>query len=119
MRTSRGMGAMRASKMPKGKVVTRKDAPDKVRMFAAGGDDKKPVPREEPSRPLTADEMRRARPKPERTILPDRLFRGESERGDDMIRKPPKKAKGGKVKAAGKLSQRARFAQMLKGMKKQ
>lgn len=95
MRTSRGMGAMRTSKMPTGRTITRKDNPDTVRMFGAGGSAKKSIPREEPSRPLTAEEMRRARPKPDGVKVPDRLFQGESERGDDLIR--DKKAKGGKV----------------------
>ena len=52
MRASRGMGAMRASKMPKGKTIRRKDNPDKVTMYAKGGlaipkkkrPPKKPVP---------------------------------------------------------------------------
>ena len=41
MRSSRGMGAVRTSKMPKGSTITRKDNPDKVRMFAKGGKVKK------------------------------------------------------------------------------
>lgn len=95
MRASRGVGVMRASKMPKGKTITRKDNPDKVRMFGAGGPTSKPNPREESSRPLTPSEMEKAKPKSEGPRVPDRLFRGESERGDDAIR--TKKAKGGKV----------------------
>jgi hypothetical protein len=34
---SRGMGAINPSKMPKGKTITRKDDPNKVEMYAAGG----------------------------------------------------------------------------------
>lgn len=155
MRASRGMGAIRASKMPNGKTITRKDNPDKVRMFNTGGTNKKPTPREEPSQPLTAEQLRRIQEQLEReqgtTRVPDRLFQGESER-DDTTRKPVKKAKGGKAnfiqsaikkpgalraslgakpgkpipagklakaaKAPGKLGQRARFAEMLKGFKK-
>ena len=37
MRSSRGMGAIRPSKMPKGKTIYRKDNPDAVEMFAEGG----------------------------------------------------------------------------------
>ena len=41
MRPSRGMGAMRASKMPKAKTIRRKDNPDEVTMYAKGGKVKK------------------------------------------------------------------------------
>ena len=37
MRASRGMGAIAPSKMPKGKVIRRKDNPDAVDMYKAGG----------------------------------------------------------------------------------
>jgi hypothetical protein len=37
MRASRGMGAVMPSKMPKGKVVTRKDNPDQVDFYKKGG----------------------------------------------------------------------------------
>lgn len=37
MRASRGMGAINPSKMPKAKVITRKDNPDAVDMYAKGG----------------------------------------------------------------------------------
>ena len=37
MRPSRGMGAIRPSKMPKGKTIYRKDDPDAVEMYADGG----------------------------------------------------------------------------------
>jgi hypothetical protein len=37
MRASRGMGAVMPSKMPKGKVVTRKDNPDQVDFYKEGG----------------------------------------------------------------------------------
>jgi len=37
MRPSRGMGAVRASKMPGGKMITRKDNPGKVTAFGKGG----------------------------------------------------------------------------------
>ena len=37
MMASRGMGAIRASKMPKKKVIERKDDPNDVDMYAEGG----------------------------------------------------------------------------------
>jgi len=37
MRPSRGMGAIRSSKMPKAKIIKRKDKPQDVEMFAGGG----------------------------------------------------------------------------------
>ena len=40
MMPSRGMGAVRPSKMPKAKTVIRKDDPNKVKMFKAGGESK-------------------------------------------------------------------------------
>jgi hypothetical protein len=40
MRPSRGMGAIRPSKMPKAKTIRRKDNPDEVTMFAEGGESK-------------------------------------------------------------------------------
>lgn len=40
MKVSRGMGAIAPSKMPKAKTVIRKDDPNKVTMFAKGGESK-------------------------------------------------------------------------------
>ena len=37
MIASRGMGAMRSSKMPKGKTVVRKDNPNDVEVYKEGG----------------------------------------------------------------------------------
>ncbi len=37
MRASRGMGDINPSKMPKGKVIRRKDNPDAVDMYKKGG----------------------------------------------------------------------------------
>ena len=37
MRPSRGMGDINPSKMPKKKIITRKDNPDKVNYYAQGG----------------------------------------------------------------------------------
>ena len=38
MIASRGMGAIRSSKMPKAKTITRKDDPDKVTVYKEGGE---------------------------------------------------------------------------------
>ena len=38
MRPSRDMGAIRPSKMPKAKTITRKDNPNKVKVFKEGGE---------------------------------------------------------------------------------
>ena len=38
MRPSRGMGDINPSKMPGRKTITRKDDPNKVAMYAAGGE---------------------------------------------------------------------------------
>lgn len=38
MIASRGMGDIRASKMPKAKTVTRKDDPNKVEVYKKGGE---------------------------------------------------------------------------------
>jgi hypothetical protein len=40
MMPSRGMGAIRPSKMPKAKTITRKDDPNEVKMYAKGGESK-------------------------------------------------------------------------------
>jgi hypothetical protein len=37
MRASRGMGDIAPSKMPKKKIITRKDDPNKVELFKKGG----------------------------------------------------------------------------------
>ena len=37
MRASRGMGAIAPSKMPKKKIITRKDNPEDVEMYKKGG----------------------------------------------------------------------------------
>ena len=40
MRPCRGMGIINPSKMPKAKTIIRKDDPNKVKMFAEGGESK-------------------------------------------------------------------------------
>ena len=49
MMASRGMGAIAPSKMPKGKTVTRKDAPESVTAFAKGGETQDPYKVEDAS----------------------------------------------------------------------
>jgi hypothetical protein len=133
------MGAISASKMPKAKTIDRKDNPDKVKMYAEGGKVDKPKPKEKSPTP---EEIRAGRMNPPK-ITPDqhRMMQGETmvgkAKGGKWIQKAIKKpgalraslgAKKGKpipakklaaaAKAPGKLGQRARFAQVLRGMKK-
>jgi hypothetical protein len=137
MRSSRGMGAISPSKMPKAKTITRKDNPDKVEMYAEGG---KVKPSEKPVKklPPSGEDMVGTKP-----LVTD-------DKGKEYIPEIRRKAKGGKwiqkaikkpgalraslgakkgepipakklakaAKAPGKLGQRARFAQVLRGMKK-
>lgn len=88
------MGAMKASKMPKAKTIRRKDNPDEVTMYAKGG---------------SAKFIQKAIKKP--GALREQLgVKGE--------KKIPSKTLAKAAKAPGKLGQRARFAQLLKGFKK-
>jgi hypothetical protein len=92
------MGGMNPSKMPKAKTIIRKDDPNKVMVYAKGGSVKPMTPEDKrtvevPSRPIVVKpEAKKA--DPPATQVPDRLFRGESERGDDAV---PRRAKGGKA----------------------
>lgn len=93
MRASRGMGDMRASKMPGKKTIRRKDNPDEVAVYAKGGklDISKAI--KKPGALRSALGAKKGKPIP-----------------------AAKLAKA--AKAPGKLGQRARFAQLLKGFKK-
>jgi len=165
MRPSRGMGAVKASKMPKAKTITRKDNPDKVEMYAKGGKVKKynaagsvedafgrirdimdrPRPKAEPKKEAP---MKRLGPSDEDIVGKQPLVKGPD--GKPYVPESRRKAKGGKfiqqaikkpgalraslgakkgepipakklakaAKAPGKLGQRARFAEMLKGFRK-
>lgn len=93
MRPSRGMGDMKSSKMPKGKTIRRKDNPDEVKVFAKGG----------------KLDISKAIKKP--GALHEQM-------GVPQGKKIPAKALAKAAKAPGKLGQRARFAQVLKGFKK-
>ena len=94
MRASRGMGAMSPSKMPGKKVIKRKDKPQDVAMYAKGG---------------KANFIQKAIKKP--GALHEQM-------GVPKGKKIPAKALAKAAKAPGKLGQRARFAQVLKGFKK-
>lgn len=95
MRPSRGMGDMKASKMPKGKKIIRKDNPNVVTEYAKGG--------------ATKNFIAGAIKKP--GALRESLG---AKKGEPIPAKKLAKA----AKAPGKLGQRARFAQVLKGFKK-
>lgn len=94
MRPSRGMGDMKASKMPGKKIIKRKDKPQDVEMYAKGGSTKF---------------IQKAIKKPGAL----RAALG-AKKGEPIPAKKLAKA----AKAPGKLGQRARFAQVLKGFKK-
>lgn len=94
MRPSRGMGDMKASKMPGKKTIRRKDNPDEVQVYAKGG---------------KAKFIQAAIKKPGAL----RAALG-AKKGEPIPAKKLAKA----AKAPGKLGQRARFAQVLKGFKK-
>lgn len=94
MRPSRGMGDMKASKMPKGKTIRRKDNPDDVTVYAKGG---------------KANFIQKAIKKPGALRAEMGVKKGE---------KIPAKKLAAAAKKPGKLGQRARFAQLLKGFKK-
>lgn len=88
------MGAMKASKMPKAKTIRRKDNPDEVTMYAKGGKTK-----------FIQEAIKK----------PGALRAQLGVKGDKKI---PAKTLAKAAKAPGKLGQRARFAQLLKGFKK-
>jgi hypothetical protein len=94
MRPSRGMGDMNPSKMPKGKTITRKDDPNKVSMYAKGG---------------STSFIQKAIKKP--GALHEAL-------GVPKDKKIPAKKLAAAAKKPGKIGQRARFAEILKGFKK-
>lgn len=94
MRPSRGMGDMKASKMPGKKTIKRKDKPQDVAMYAKGG---------------KTNFIQKAIKKP--GALHEQM-------GIPKGKKIPAKALAKAAKAPGKLGQRARFAQVLKGFKK-
>lgn len=97
MRPSRGMGDMKASKMPKAKTIRRKDNPDEVTVYAKGGEAK------------GGKFIQKAIKKPGALRAEMGVKKGE---------KIPAKKLAAAAKKPGKIGQRARFAQLLKGFKK-
>ena len=93
MRACRGMGAISKSKMPGAKTIRRKDNPDDVTMYAKGG----------------KLDISKAIKKP--GALHEQM-------GIPKGKKIPAGKLAKAAKAPGKLGQRARFAQLLKGFKK-
>lgn len=90
MMPSRGMGAVLPSKMPKAKTVERKDDPNKVEMYAKGG--------------WIKDAIKK----------PGAL---RAELGAKKGQPIPAKKLAAAAKKPGKLGQRARLAETLKGFK--
>jgi hypothetical protein len=89
------MGAMKASKMPGKKTIKRKDNPDDVSVYAKGGKAKLDI---------------------------SKAIKKPGALREELGAKKGEKIPAGKLakaaKAPGKLGQRARFAQLLKGFKK-
>jgi hypothetical protein len=121
--------------MPKGKTITRKDDPDKVKMYAKAGvatskTPAKPPVRNDPIERKTGD--KRDPEYGDYVIPPKKMAKGGNFIKDAIKKpgalraslgaKPGKPIPAGKLakaaKAPGKLGQRARFAEMLKGFKK-
>mgnify|MGYP006291136409 FL=1 len=96
MRPSRGMGDIRPSKMPGGKTIIRKDKPQDVEMYKKGG--------------VTKDKWIKDAIK-----KPGALRKQLGVKGDKPI---PAGKLASAAKKPGKLGQRARLAETLKGMKK-
>lgn len=138
MRASRGMGAVRASKMPSGKTITRKDNPDKVKVFGAGGSTDDPLKDKTGTKkdPEYGDFVladRNKKPAKPTKSTPKMAKGGKANWIKGAIKKPgalheqlgvpkgekiPAKKLAKAAKAPGKLGQRARFAEVLKGMRK-
>ena len=97
MRPSRGMGDIKASKMPKAKTIRRKDNPDDVTVYAKGG------------KAGGGEFIQKAIKKP--GALHEQM-------GVPKGKKIPAKALAKAAKAPGKMGQRARLAQTLRGLKK-
>ena len=94
MRASRGMGDINPSKMPKGKKIIRKDDPNKVEVFKEGG--------------MAKNWIAGAIKKPGALRKSLGVKKGE---------KIPAGKLAKAAKAPGKMGQRARLAQTLKGFK--
>jgi hypothetical protein len=95
MMASRGMGAIKPSKMPKGRGIVRKDNPNDVEVYKEGG--------------MTKNWIAGAIKKPGAL---------RKELGAKAGQPIPAKKLAAAAKKPGKIGQRARLAQTLKGMKK-
>jgi len=95
MRASRGMGDINPSKMPGKKTITRKDDPNKVEVFKEGG--------------MAKNWIAGAIKKPGAL---------RKELGAKAGQPIPAKKLAAAAKKPGKMGQRARLAETLKGMKK-
>lgn len=95
MRASRGMGDINPSKMPGKKTITRKDDPNKVEVFKEGG--------------MAKNWIAGAIKKPGAL---------RKELGAKAGQPIPAKKLAAAAKKPGKIGQRARLAETLKGMKK-
>jgi hypothetical protein len=89
------MGAIAPSKMPKAKTIVRKDNPDDVTMYKEGG--------------MTEKWIQKAIKKPGAL---------HKELGVPEGKKIPAKKLASAAKKSGKVGQRARLAETLKGLKK-
>lgn len=142
MRASRGMGAMMASKMPGKKIIKRKDKPQDVEMYAKGGKVGLYAnihAKRERIKAGSGEKMRKvgAKGAPTADAFRESAKTAKMAKGGKFIQEAIKKpgalraelgAKKGEpipakklakaAKAPGKLGQRARFAQVLKGFKK-
>lgn len=142
MRPSRGMGAMKASKMPKAKTIRRKDNPDDVTVYAKGGkvglyDNinakrkriaagsgekmRKPGSKGAPTEEAFAKSKETAKMATggkwiQKAIKKPGALRAEM--GAKKGEKIPAKKLASAAKKPGKLGQRARFAQTLAKMRK-
>jgi hypothetical protein len=142
MRPSRGMGDMKASKMPKAKTIRRKDNPDDVTVYAKGGkvglyDNinakrkriaagsgekmRKPGSEGAPTEEAFANSKKTAKMAKGGNFIQKAIKKPgalHEQMGIPKGKKIPAKALAKAAKAPGKLGQRARFAQVLKGFKK-
>ena len=141
MRPSRGMGDMKASKMPGKKIIKRKDKPQDVEMYAKGGKVGLYAninAKRERIKAGSGEKMRKvgAKGAPTADAFRESAKTAKAAKGrwiQSAIKKPgalrealgakkgepiPAKKLAKAAKAPGKLGQRARFAQVLKGMRK-
>ncbi|MFZ9615159.1 MAG: hypothetical protein ACO3AG_00645 [Fluviibacter sp.] len=141
MRMSRGMGDMKASKMPKGKTIVRKDKPQDVTVYKKGGKVGLYAnihAKQERIKAGSGEKMRKpgtkgaptaeafAKSKETVKMAGGKWIQGaikkpgalRAQLGVPKGEKIPAKKLAKAAKAPGKLGQRARFAEVLKGMKK-